>query len=47
LVVNDLLEKAENWILDMEQLYVQSEAHVSTTGKGNLDHLHIFTNNAS
>ena len=45
--VNDLLEKADNWILDMEQLYVQSEAHVSTTGKGNLDHLGIFTNNAS
>ena len=45
--VNDLLEKADNWILDMEQLYVRSEAHVSTTGKGNLDHLGVFTNNAA
>ena len=44
--VKDLLERADNWTIEMEMLYSQTEAHAITSSKGDTSKLTVFSDNS-
>ena len=45
-VIKSLLDSANEWTMNVEQIYSSSEAHASCTVKGDLSMVGIFSNNA-